>query len=177
MPRWPSASSNSSPSLFEHPTAYYKGVCRFAGWCESRGLPDLISVKPLHFAVCIEDLALLEPSVNAVPRPATRATGLRSPQEREKPGSSRGSAPEYVTIAGKLRPDSRHTGAILRLGMSIVFNRIWTPNNLKSPKSVRPHLVVTRCERHGKRGMPAPPWEQNGWRTPSAAAAAVPGST
>src|ERR1035441_4292998 len=89
MPRWPSASSNSSPSLSEHPTAYYKGVCRFAGWCESRGLPDLISVKALHVAVCIEGLALLEPSVNAVPRPATRATGLRSPQEREKPGRTR----------------------------------------------------------------------------------------
>jgi integrase/recombinase XerD len=31
--------------------AYYKAVCRFAEWCESRGLPDLISVKPLHVAL------------------------------------------------------------------------------------------------------------------------------
>jgi hypothetical protein len=31
--------------------------------------------------------------------------------------------------AGKLRPDSRHIGVILRLHMSIVFNGIWIPTD------------------------------------------------
>ena len=36
--------------------AYYKAVCRFADWCEGRGVQDLVQVKPLHVAAFIEGL-------------------------------------------------------------------------------------------------------------------------
>lgn len=43
--------------------AYYKAVCRFAEWCEARGLRDLAGVKPFHVAAYIEGLALSKPTV------------------------------------------------------------------------------------------------------------------
>lgn len=43
--------------------AYYKAACRFAEWCESRGLHNLAGVKPLHIAAFIEGLALAKPTV------------------------------------------------------------------------------------------------------------------
>ena len=45
--------------------AYYKAACRFAEWCEGRGLRDLASVKPLHVAAYIEALggAVAKPTV------------------------------------------------------------------------------------------------------------------
>ena len=45
--------------------AYYKAACRFAEWCEGRGLRDLAGVKPLHVAAYIEELLseLAKPSV------------------------------------------------------------------------------------------------------------------
>ena len=45
--------------------AYYKAVCRFAEWCEGRGVADLARVKPFHVAAYIESLAaeLAKPSV------------------------------------------------------------------------------------------------------------------
>jgi site-specific recombinase XerD len=36
--------------------AYYKAVCSFSDWCESRGLFDLAKVKPIHVAAYIEEL-------------------------------------------------------------------------------------------------------------------------
>jgi len=45
--------------------AYYKAVCRFADWCEGRGVTDLARVKPIHVAAYIEALAaeIAKPSV------------------------------------------------------------------------------------------------------------------
>src|SRR5271163_542204 len=45
--------------------AYYKAACRFAEWCEGRGLRDLAGVKPLHIAAYVEELLgeLAKPSV------------------------------------------------------------------------------------------------------------------
>lgn len=45
--------------------AYYKAACRFAEWCEGRGLHDLAGVRPLHVAAYIEGLLgeLAKPSV------------------------------------------------------------------------------------------------------------------
>jgi len=43
--------------------AYYKAVCRFADWCEGRGVPGLAHVKPLHVAAFIEGLQLAKPTV------------------------------------------------------------------------------------------------------------------
>ncbi len=45
--------------------AYYKAACRFAEWCEGRGLRDLGQVKPLHVAAYVEALTgeLAKPSV------------------------------------------------------------------------------------------------------------------
>ena len=43
--------------------AYYKAVCRFADWCEGRGVPDLAHVRPLHVASYIEILPLATPTV------------------------------------------------------------------------------------------------------------------
>ncbi len=37
--------------------AYYKAVCRFADWCEGRGVTDLARVRPVHVAAYIEALA------------------------------------------------------------------------------------------------------------------------
>src|ERR1035438_3218528 len=45
--------------------AYYKAACRFADWCEGRGLSGLAHVKPLHVATYVEELQgeLAKPSV------------------------------------------------------------------------------------------------------------------
>lgn len=45
--------------------AYYKAACRFAEWCEGRGVADLTQVKPVHIAGYIEGLLseLAKPSV------------------------------------------------------------------------------------------------------------------
>jgi site-specific recombinase XerD len=45
--------------------AYYKAVCRFAHWCEGRGLRNLADVKPVHVAAFIEALGseLSKPTV------------------------------------------------------------------------------------------------------------------
>ncbi len=45
--------------------AYYKAVCRFADWCEGRGVADLARVKPFHIAAYIEALTaeMAKPSV------------------------------------------------------------------------------------------------------------------
>lgn len=45
--------------------AYYKAVCRFADWCEGKGLRDLAGVRPMHVAGYIEGLLgeMAKPSV------------------------------------------------------------------------------------------------------------------
>lgn len=43
--------------------AYYKAVCRFAEWCEAKGLRDLAAIKPFHVAAYIEGLGLSKPTV------------------------------------------------------------------------------------------------------------------
>lgn len=45
--------------------AYYKAVCRFAAWCEKKGLLDLGQVRPLHVAAYIEGLSdeLAKPTI------------------------------------------------------------------------------------------------------------------
>jgi integrase/recombinase XerD len=45
--------------------AYYKAACRFAEWCEVKGLRDLSQVRPLHVAAYIEALRgeLAKPTV------------------------------------------------------------------------------------------------------------------
>jgi integrase/recombinase XerD len=43
--------------------AYCKAVCRFAEWCEAKGLRDLAGVKPFHVAAYIEGLGLAKPTV------------------------------------------------------------------------------------------------------------------
>lgn len=48
---------------------YFKAAFRFSEWCEGRGLGELASVKPLHVAACVEELA----------RRAVRAFGQAAP--------------------------------------------------------------------------------------------------
>src|SRR6266851_9871153 len=36
--------------------AYYKAACRFADWCEGRGICDLTAIKPITVAAFIEEL-------------------------------------------------------------------------------------------------------------------------
>ena len=45
--------------------AYYKAACRFAEWCEVKGLRELGQVRPLHVAAYIEALGgdLAKPTV------------------------------------------------------------------------------------------------------------------
>jgi site-specific recombinase XerD len=38
--------------------AYFKAVCRFSRWCETRGLGELTAVAPIHVAAYIEELQL-----------------------------------------------------------------------------------------------------------------------
>jgi len=43
----------------------YKAACRFAGWCEGRGLGELAGVRPIHVSAYVEELqeTLAKPSV------------------------------------------------------------------------------------------------------------------
>jgi site-specific recombinase XerD len=43
--------------------AYYNAGCRFADWCEGRGVLEFGRVKPLHVAAFIETLPLAKPAV------------------------------------------------------------------------------------------------------------------
>jgi site-specific recombinase XerD len=43
--------------------AYYKAACRFAEWCEAKGLRDFAAVKPFHVAAYIEGLGLAKPTL------------------------------------------------------------------------------------------------------------------
>jgi site-specific recombinase XerD len=45
--------------------AYYQAVCRFAEWCQGRGVDELSQIKPMHVAAFIEQLsgALAKPTV------------------------------------------------------------------------------------------------------------------
>jgi site-specific recombinase XerD len=52
--------------------AYYKAACRFADWCESRGLLDLAGVKPPHVAAYIEMLGIPEPGGAGLSKPAVK---------------------------------------------------------------------------------------------------------
>lgn len=52
--------------------AYYKAACRFADWCEGRGLHTLADVKPLHIAAYIEILGLPEPDGAELSKPSVK---------------------------------------------------------------------------------------------------------
>jgi site-specific recombinase XerD len=52
--------------------AYYKAACRFAQWCEGRGVGELARVKPLHVAGYIEWLALPEPEGQGLAKPSVK---------------------------------------------------------------------------------------------------------
>src|SRR3954465_3771164 len=38
--------------------AYFKAVCRFSTWCETRGLGELAAVAPIHVAAYVEEMQL-----------------------------------------------------------------------------------------------------------------------
>ena len=52
--------------------AYYKAVCRFSDWCETRGLLELGCVKPPHVAAYIEGLALPRPEGPGLSKPTVK---------------------------------------------------------------------------------------------------------
>ena len=52
--------------------AYYKAACRFADWCEGRGLPGLAHVKPPHVAAYIEGLAVARPEGPGLSKPSIK---------------------------------------------------------------------------------------------------------
>jgi site-specific recombinase XerD len=52
--------------------AYYKAACRFADWCEGRGLSGLAGVKPPHVAAYIEGLAVARPEGPGLSRPSVK---------------------------------------------------------------------------------------------------------
>src|SRR5580658_2800266 len=49
--------------------AYYKAACRFADWCEGRGLSGLAHVKPPHVAAYIEGLGVARPEGPGLSKP------------------------------------------------------------------------------------------------------------
>ena len=52
--------------------AYYKAACRFADWCEGRGLEGLADVKPPHVAAYIEGLAVAKPEGPGLSKPTVK---------------------------------------------------------------------------------------------------------
>ena len=52
--------------------AYYKAACRFADWCEGRGLLDLAQVKPPHVAAYIEGLTVARPVGPGLSKPTVK---------------------------------------------------------------------------------------------------------
>jgi site-specific recombinase XerD len=52
--------------------AYYKAACRFADWCEGRGLPGLARVKAPHIAAYIEGLAVAKPEGPGLSKPSVK---------------------------------------------------------------------------------------------------------
>jgi integrase/recombinase XerD len=52
--------------------AYYKTACRFADWCEGRGLPGLADVRPPHVAAYIEGLAVAKPRGPGLSKPTVK---------------------------------------------------------------------------------------------------------
>jgi site-specific recombinase XerD len=52
--------------------AYYKAACRFADWCEGRGLAGLEHVKPPHVAAYIEGLAVARPEGPGLSKPTVK---------------------------------------------------------------------------------------------------------
>jgi site-specific recombinase XerD len=52
--------------------ADYKAACRFADWCEGRGLPGLADVKPPHVATYIEALAVAKPEGPGLSKPTVK---------------------------------------------------------------------------------------------------------
>jgi site-specific recombinase XerD len=52
--------------------AYYKAACRFADWCEGRGLKGLGDVKPLHVAAYVETLGTAEPDGAGLSKPTVK---------------------------------------------------------------------------------------------------------
>jgi site-specific recombinase XerD len=51
---------------------YYKAACRFADWCESRGLEGLADVKPPHVAAYIEKLGAARPDGAGLSKPTVK---------------------------------------------------------------------------------------------------------
>jgi integrase/recombinase XerD len=52
--------------------AYYKAACRFADWCEGRGLKGLAHIKPPHVARYIEWLSAAEPEGQELSKPTVK---------------------------------------------------------------------------------------------------------
>ena len=52
--------------------AYYKAACRFAEWCEGRGLSGLAHVKPPHVGAYIEGLAVAKPEGPGLSKPTVK---------------------------------------------------------------------------------------------------------
>ena len=52
--------------------AYYKAACRFADWCEGRGLESLADVKPPHVAAYIEWMGKAEPDGQGLSKPTVK---------------------------------------------------------------------------------------------------------
>src|SRR5450755_3690952 len=50
----------------------YKAACRFADWCEGRGLEGLADVKPPHVATYIEGLAVAKPEGPELSKPTVK---------------------------------------------------------------------------------------------------------
>jgi site-specific recombinase XerD len=52
--------------------AYYNAACRFADWCEGRGLSGLADVKPPHVAAYIEGLGVAKPEGPGLSKPSVK---------------------------------------------------------------------------------------------------------
>jgi integrase/recombinase XerD len=52
--------------------AYYKAACRFADWCEGRGLDGLADVNPPHVAAYVEWLGRAEPEGQGLSKPTVK---------------------------------------------------------------------------------------------------------
>ena len=52
--------------------AYYKAACRFADWCERKGMPGLAHVKSPHVGAYIEGLGVAKPEGPGLSKPTVK---------------------------------------------------------------------------------------------------------
>jgi site-specific recombinase XerD len=115
--------------------AYYKAACRFAKWCEVKGLHDLGRLKPLHIAAYVETLVT----------PAPEGAGFSKPTVKQHLAALR-MLFDWLVVGQVFEVNPAHAvrGAKYRVkkGKTPVLNR-------DEARALLDSIAVTRKEKHG----------------------------